>query len=292
MPKQDPRVSKDAEEWIEDFFISIANNANELIQTCLKEEPTLIYARDPDTGGTAITHLLASRRPQDPQTLNIILDTAREMGVTPDFTIKSTDSDYNARDAYDHIKDPALKEQFNRVLLNHGFNIMDVEPAPTPVYSEAERAQKMAREDAYFKNNHETHQTIAKMNQGSKIGSSKKKGGDEKCIVSTALNDEDSFYDSMSKVLKSLPHLNMQEQKKLDQYLHEQNLPFANSHDLSFFGANHPLNGISFKELNPASASNDLSLVVIPKELLDLSLSQIQEFIGRAYEYLFGAENN
>lgn len=283
MVKQDQRVIDAGVDQltINGFFEAIAVNDNSLIQEFLQLEPTLIYARDLDTGNTAMVCLLLNPNIKEVQTLTVILDTMASQGLAPDFTL-TNNHNTNARDAYNSIGNPRIQAQMNQILLNHGFNILDVAPAPTAAYTPERLAEMREREDAYFDKNKKKAEMIKRIEDGAKIKTSKKddessggggKGG-EKCVVSMAFIDDEPYMNTLMQQLEKLPPLSMDQKKKIEQELY------------------NPLEGISFAPVVFGSGSGELSIVVIPKELAEFSLEQIKGFIGMIYSYFSDAETS
>ena len=136
-------------------------------------------------------------------------------------------------------------------------------------YTTDQYAASRVQEDAYFnsRSTQDRHKTIDKI---------------AKTTTYTALTSEPTYGEELNNLFKNMNPLNMYEQEKFDQ------MSFESSHPL--------LKGISFAPMMfEKASSNDLSIIVIPKEIVDFGYEQFTNTIGKLhelYDQYFGHSND
>lgn len=99
----------------------------------------------------------------------------------------------------------------------------------------------------------------------------------EECTIMSV--HDVTYGEELSIIFKNMNRLSMEEQKKFDQEYSKITYPL--------------LQDISFAPIMFETASvNDLSIMVIPKEFISLSLDQISDIFHKAYDYLFCDHSN
>jgi len=249
MPKQDSRVTAD-EEDIEGFHIFVASNAHADIEEMLEENPTLVYARD-EHGNTALYYAVAGGREANLETARILMNHGAEpLALNP--------QGRNVGWAIQLIDDLHIQGQMGRIV---GIHFND--------YSRSNGALERSQE--YFVRPEMT-QVDNTLNQ---IASSGKKAAPKKSFFSW--NVQEITYDQdLTEIFKKLPALNMDEQKKFDQ------MSFATDSILKGFSF-HPM------MFETASSSNDLSIVIIPKEIVEFGYEQFTNLMGKLYDFCLGS---
>lgn len=247
MPKQDSRMTEDAKELVEDFFVLIANNNNDSLRDALELEPTLIYARD-EIGDTAIQSLIVMGRPTDLVTLRVILEVIQETRVLPDYTQTNNRGDNTYVSLQVHAGE-TLNRDFAAAIGVH----LSTPSASSSVYTSAQHAALSEAEDAYF-NGNQAHKMISKI------------AG--KATIYTALTDESTYGDELKDLFsKQSLFYNLDGLQKFNSMNAEVDTILK---DLSFAPAKPFIfNGL---ESEPA-------LIIIPQELSDL--------FGKVYDYFF-----
>lgn len=264
MPKQDPRVSKESLAYVEMFFrFVVGASRNDLesktqlveLLDCL---PDLVYAVN-SRGNTALYMIVVSGTEVDLELARILVD----RGAEPSAVNEQNKGPYYGLRL---IHDTDIKIQMGEILG------IDYTPA-----EDALKAELRAREDAHFNNNH-AHKTINKINKGARIednDGNKKPSGDEKCTIMTAHFGE-SYEQSLAKIFANMQPLNMDQEKELNRMSLEVH-PLLR--DISF----HPM-------VLETSSSNDISIIVVPKEILEMGYEQFTNLLGNIYNFCFGSK--
>ena len=256
MPKQDSRVQAEQED-IEDFHILVTGNHHSQIIDILEENPTLIYSID-EHCHTALYYAAATGGPANIETARILM----AHGAEP--------QNSNVGEALQLIDDPFMMQDMARIVVP-GIQFND--------YSQSNGA--VERAEAYL-NREETKQvdyTLKAIASGGGKKGYDKKGGDKCTIMSV---HDITYGQELSNIFKNMNPLNMDEQKKFDQQA---------------FEISHPLlQGISFAPMMfETASSNDLSIIVIPKEIVDFGYEQFTYVIGKLhelYDQYFGHSND
>lgn len=258
---QDSRMTEDAKDAVEEFFISVANNNNEEVREFLELEPTLIYARD-ENGSTAIHCLIVMGRPADLATLRAILEVAQQNNVLPDYRLPDNDG----HNAYQMLQVHAGQELNIEFAAAIGIHVTtritnsvyteeeyeDLQRTADEYFRDLNTRDTLQRENAYF-NGNPNHRLIEQMGGGAKIY--------------TALIDE-TYSNSMKDLFAGNKLLtNFDDEKKFNQ---------MNAEVDAF------LKSVSFapKTSFLLSSLESDSLIIIPQEISDI--------FGKIYDYFLG----
>jgi hypothetical protein len=250
MPKQDPRVTPDALEAIEDFFISLARRNNAQVKKALELDPTLIYARD-ENGNTALNGLILSGTRESLETARVVISAARVQGFEADVKLKSNQG-ADCERALKTIKDPGLRGEFTNL-------INTIPQAPLDIAAElraieSHKAELRAGNEAYFDR--------AEVKEGQKTIKKIEESGDKKCTIMCVR--EITYDKELKDIFGKLEPLNFDQQKEINRMNEE---------------VNAQLQRFSFHSIGRAS-EDDLSIIVMP------TIAQLKDFVEKALDFI------
>jgi hypothetical protein len=257
--KSVPKLTAAEQEEIDNFFMYVAGCRHNTIKAMLEKNPNLVHAID-EIGDTALNAAAGSGTREDLETVKILMSygadrTAKNFrGVTP----------IHALGRIDDI--PLMREFF----LAMG---IDVAPEADRILGLNNNVDSVKEADAYL-----SRPDIVKSNKH--LREMEESGADESCcIIMKAEIDH-----QVPAFLKHLfghpaPFLNMDQEKELHKFT------AGLSQIVSF---NPEIEAMRYGIFSLNSASDFLSLVVIPKEFNSYSLAQLGDFIAGVVNY-FGA---
>ncbi len=260
MPKQDPRVSKESLEYVDMFFRFVAGaSSNDLeskiqlveLLDCL---PDLVYAVNP-RGNTALYNVVVSGLEVDLELARILVDRGAEPSAVNEENVGPY---YGLR----LIHDTDIQRKMGEIL---GLKFHH----PSNSLVEADRA--IAESRAYF-----AQTNIAKSEKALRKLESKddkKPSGDGKCTIMSV--HELTYEKSLKDLFANIQPLNMDQEKELNRMNLELH-PLLR--DISF----HPM-------ILETSNSNDIPIIVIPKEILEIGYEQFNNLLGNIYNFCFGS---
>jgi len=258
MPKQDIRVSEESLGYVDMLFELIASSSrgNTTSRTQLTELldclPDLVYAID-EHGYTALYYAVTARRDAALEVARILMNHGAEPGAVNE----QNEGPYYGLQLIDDTQ-----------ILEEMAVILGVELEPT--YTDAKHAELKEKEDKHFKSK-KSLKNIEKIHDFKKAPEDHHKdngsgGGDNKGCTIMSMT-ETIYNKNLADIFKTPSLFNMdKESNKVNEELN----PLLN--DISFYSM--------IKEI---TSSNNLDIIVIPKETLVAAYEMLINIVGELY---------